>query len=46
MNLSWDPELKCVKQDLPITLGHILVEPLCLFLSKTNTGNCDGFSRY
>lgn len=46
MDLSWDLEMKCVEQDLPITLGHILVELLCLFLSKTSTGNCDGFNRY
>jgi len=46
MDLSWDPEMKCVKQDLPLTLGHILVELLRLFLSKTSTGNYDGFSRY
>jgi len=46
MDLSWDPELKCVKQDLPITLGHITVELLHLFLPKTSTHNCDGFIRY
>ena len=46
MDLSWDPELKCVKQNLPITLGHILGELLRLFFSKTSTGNCDGFSSY
>jgi hypothetical protein len=46
MDLCWDPELKCIKQDLPISVGHILVELLRFFLSKTSTGNCDGSIRY
>jgi len=46
MDLSWDLEMKCITQDLPITLGHILVELLRLFISKISTGNCDCFSQY